>query len=99
MSIAEAPDLGSVPATWHAMSAEEVEKKLRVDPSRGLDAAEAAERQKAEAKQAEQRRLKWIQDWTQYAINSLPYNARREAEMEVHAAVQELLSALDPSQP
>jgi len=62
-------------------------------------AAEAAERQKAEAKQAEQRRLKWIQDWTQYAINSLPYNARRAAEMEVHAAVQELLSALDPSQP
>ena len=44
MSIAETPDSGSVPATWHAMSAEEVEKKLRVDPSRGLDAAEAAER-------------------------------------------------------
>jgi magnesium-transporting ATPase (P-type) len=33
-----------MPATWHAMSAEEIEKKLRVDPSRGLDAAEAAER-------------------------------------------------------
>jgi magnesium-transporting ATPase (P-type) len=44
VSIAETPDSGSVPATWHAMSAEEVEKKLRVDPSRGLDAAEAAER-------------------------------------------------------
>ncbi len=44
MSIAETPDSGLAPATWHAMSAEEVEKKLRVDPSRGLDAAEAAER-------------------------------------------------------
>jgi magnesium-transporting ATPase (P-type) len=31
---------------WHAMSREEVENKLRVDPSLGLDAAEAAERLK-----------------------------------------------------
>lgn len=62
-------------------------------------AAETAERQKAEAKQAEQRRLKWIQEWTQYAMNSLPYHARQNAEMEVHAAVQGVLSALDPSQP
>ena len=44
VSIAETPNSGSVPATWHAMSTEEVEKKLRVDPSRGLDAAEAPER-------------------------------------------------------
>jgi magnesium-transporting ATPase (P-type) len=44
VSTAETPDSGSMPATWHAMSAEEIEKKLRVDPSRGLDAAEAAER-------------------------------------------------------
>ena len=61
-------------------------------------AAETVERQKAEAKQAEQRRLKWIQEWTQYAMNSQPYHARRDAEMEVHAAVHEVLSALDPSQ-
>ncbi len=44
MSVAETSDSGSVPTPWHAMSAEEVEKKVRVDPSRGLDAAEAAER-------------------------------------------------------
>jgi magnesium-transporting ATPase (P-type) len=37
---------GSGPAPWHAMSAEEVERDLRVDPERGLDAAEAAERLK-----------------------------------------------------
>ena len=44
MSLAETPDSGSAPVPWHAMSAEEVEKTLRVDPNRGLDAAEAAER-------------------------------------------------------
>src|ERR1035437_538879 len=47
-------------------------------------AAEAAERQRTEVKQAEQRRLLWVQQWTQYALNSLPYDARREVEMEVH---------------
>ena len=62
-------------------------------------AAEAAERQRTELKQAEQRRLLWAQQWTQYAINSLPYDARREVEMEVHTTVQEALSVLQPSQP
>jgi excisionase family DNA binding protein len=62
-------------------------------------AAEAAERQRTEGKQAEQRRLLWVQQWTQYALNSLPYGARREVEMEVHALVQEALSVLQPSQP
>jgi hypothetical protein len=61
--------------------------------------AETVERQRAEAKQAEQRRLRWAQQWTQYALNSLPYDARREVEMEVHAAVQEALALLQPSQP
>ena len=32
-------------------------------------------------------------------MNSLPYRARQNAEMEVHAAVHEVLSALDPIQP
>jgi hypothetical protein len=62
-------------------------------------AAEAAERQRTEVKQAEQRRLLWVQQWTQYALNSLPYDARREVEMEVHTMVQEALSGLQPSQP
>ncbi|MBV9286500.1 MAG: HAD-IC family P-type ATPase [Hyphomicrobiales bacterium] len=35
---------GSEPATWHAMSAQDVEKRLGVDPERGLDPAEAARR-------------------------------------------------------
>ncbi len=46
MSIAEAPDAASASTAWHAMSGADVEAKLRVDPSRGLDAAEAAERLK-----------------------------------------------------
>src|ERR1035437_101578 len=62
-------------------------------------AAEAAERQRTEAQQAEQRRLLWMQQWTQYALNSLPYDARREVEMEVHTTVQEALSVLQPGQP
>jgi len=62
-------------------------------------AAEAAARQRAELKQAEQRRLLCEQQWTQYALNSVPYEARREVEMEVHALVQEALSGLQPSQP
>jgi len=61
--------------------------------------AEAAERQRTEAMQAEQRRLLWVQVWMQYALNSVPYDARREVEMEVHAAVQQALSVLQPSQP
>jgi hypothetical protein len=62
-------------------------------------AAAAAERQRTEVRQAEQRRLLWVQQWTQYALNSVPYDARREVEMEVHTMVQEALSELQPSQP
>ncbi len=47
MSLAETSKPGSVPTAWHAMSAEDVEKKFRVDPNRGLDVAEAAERLKS----------------------------------------------------
>ncbi len=42
MSAAETAESGPTP--WHAMPAEAVEKQLRVDPERGLDAAEAAGR-------------------------------------------------------
>ena len=62
-------------------------------------AAEAVERQRIEAQEAEQRRLQWEQKWTQYALNSVPYNARREVEMEVHTLVSEALSVLQSSQP
>jgi excisionase family DNA binding protein len=61
-------------------------------------AAEEAERQKREAKEAEQRRQRWVQRWTEYALNSLPYGARREIELEVHTAVQDALDVLQPSQ-
>jgi excisionase family DNA binding protein len=77
---------------------EETEDWFR-DRQRQQAAAEAADRQRTEAKQAEQRRLLWVQQWTQYALNSVPYDARREVEMEVHTTVQEALSVLQPSQP
>ncbi len=37
---------GTDPAQWHAMAVEDVESLLRVDPARGLDPTEAAERLK-----------------------------------------------------
>ncbi len=46
MSLTETTVSSSATLAWHAVSAEEVEKTLRVDPDRGLDAAEAAERLK-----------------------------------------------------
>ena len=77
---------------------EETEDWFR-DRQRHQAAAEAAERQRIEAKQAEQHRLLWMQEWTQYALNSLPYGAQQEVEMEVHTIVQEALSVLQPSEP
>jgi excisionase family DNA binding protein len=70
-----------------------------VERQRQKDAAEAVERQKNEAKLAEQRRQQWEQRWIQYALNSVPFDARREVEIEVHAAVDAVLSRLQPSQP
>ena len=46
MSEAETALSESDPAPWHALTAEEVEKRLRVDSGRGLDPAEAAKRLK-----------------------------------------------------
>ena len=44
MSAATTAVSGSDPEPWHAMSAKDVEERLRVDPERGLDAEEAAAR-------------------------------------------------------
>jgi hypothetical protein len=77
---------------------EETEDWFR-DRQRQQAAAEAVEHQRTEAKQAEQRRVLWMQQWTQFALDSLPYGARQQVEMEVNAMVQEALSGLQPSQP
>jgi hypothetical protein len=53
-----------------------------------------ADRRKAEAEEAEQQHQQWLQLWTQYALNSLPWGARQEVEVEVYTAVQEALSLL-----
>src|ERR1019366_5983902 len=76
---------------------EETEDWFR-DRQRQQAAAEAEERQRTVAKQAEQRRLQWMQQWMQYALNSLPYGARQQVEIEVHTMVQEALSGLQPGQ-
>jgi magnesium-transporting ATPase (P-type) len=44
MNVATTAASGSDSTQWHTMTAEQVEERLRVDPERGLDAAEAAER-------------------------------------------------------
>lgn len=62
-------------------------------------AAAAAERQKAEAKQAELQHQQWIERWAQYALDSVPSVARGEVEIEVHTAVDGALSKLQASQP
>src|SRR5271169_1659115 len=46
MNIATTAASGSDSTQWHALTAEQVEERLRVDPERGLDAAEVAERLK-----------------------------------------------------
>ena len=61
--------------------------------------AKAADRQKAEAKQAERRYEEWMQEWTQYALNSVPWAARQEVEVEVYAGVQQVLSLSQSGQP
>ncbi|MGA2186752.1 MAG: helix-turn-helix domain-containing protein [Bryobacteraceae bacterium] len=78
--------------------AEEVEDWFR-DRDRRQAALQAAERRKAEAAQAEQRRRKWIDSWIQYALNSRPYDAPRETELDLHQAVQTALASAQPDQP
>src|ERR1035438_8678288 len=63
---------------------EETEDWFR-DRQRQQAAAEAVEHQRTEAKQAEQRRVLWMQQWTQFALDSLPYGARQQVELEVNA--------------
>ena len=78
--------------------AEELEDWFR-DRNRRQAAQETAERQKAEGAQAEQRRRKWLDAWIQYALNSRPYDAPRETELEIHQAVQTALASVHPDQP
>jgi hypothetical protein len=89
-------------ATLHKLRLEleqqEVEDQLQARDRR-QDAVEAAERQKAAAAQAEQLRRKWRDEWIETALRSLPDGARRETEVEVNGAVEDVLASLQPSQP
>src|ERR1019366_3647006 len=78
--------------------AEEVEDWFR-DRNRRQGALEAAERQKAEAAQAEQRCRKWLDSWIQYALNLRPHDAPLETALEIHQVVQTALASLHPDQP
>jgi hypothetical protein len=62
-------------------------------------ALEAEQRRKAEAADAEQARRKWRDEWIETALRSLPDGARRETELEVNGAVEDVLASLQPSQP
>ncbi len=77
---------------------EETEDWFR-DRERQEAVAKAADREKEQAKQAEQQRFEWIQQWINYALKSLPYEARQEVEIEVHSMVQTTLSGVPASQP
>lgn len=77
---------------------EEVEDFFRERQTRQA-AEEAAERQRVESAQIEQRRLQWIHQWTEYAFSSLPRDLPREVELEVHGSVQQALSGLQMGQP
>ena len=77
--------------------AEEVEDWFR-DRTQRETAAQAAECARIETAQAERRRRDWAENWTQYALNSIPPRAPRETELEVHGAVLQTLALLQPSQ-
>lgn len=77
---------------------EETEDWFR-ERARQKAAEEAIERQQREAQLAQEQRQRWEQQWTEYAFNSLPHDAQGEVEIEVHAAVDAVLSRLHPSQP
>jgi excisionase family DNA binding protein len=77
--------------------AEEVEDWFRERQERQA-AKETAARREAEAKRAQEQRGAWLQKWTQYALESVPHPARRTVELDVHAAIQQALSELQPNQ-
>ncbi len=66
---------------------------------RQQEAAALVERKKDEAIVAEQRRRRWMQGWMRYALNSVPYGARGEVEIEVHGEVEAALSKLQADEP
>ncbi len=77
---------------------EENEEWFR-DRQRQHQAAVVLERQKADAQLAAQWRQQWMHKWKKYALDSVPYAARNEVELEVHAAVTSALSVLHASDP
>jgi excisionase family DNA binding protein len=77
---------------------EEVEDWFRERKHREAEQSAAARRQ-AEATQAEHRRQAWVNQRLQYALDSLPHDAPREVELDVHATVQQALAEIAPRQP
>jgi excisionase family DNA binding protein len=78
--------------------AEEAEDWFR-DRQRQQTAEEQEARRSAEADAAAERRRQWAHLWLQHALDSLPFGAPRELELEVHAAVEDTLKHLDMAQP
>jgi hypothetical protein len=78
--------------------AEEVEDWFRERNKQELP-IRSGELERGEAAAREQRRRAWMQRWTQHALDSLPYGVPREAELDVHATVEQTLMRLQPEQP
>lgn len=77
--------------------AEEVEDWFRDRQRRQAEETETARRQQAAA-QIEKQRQAWANQWIEYALNSLPFEAPREIELDVHVSVQQALSGVQPGQ-
>lgn len=62
-------------------------------------AAKAARRRGVLESQAERVRSEWVALWVAYGMECLPPDAPREAELDVHQAIEEALTDLGPDHP
>jgi hypothetical protein len=77
---------------------ERLQAALKAAEQEAAQAAQNRQCQAAEVARNERRRQERLQQWQQYALNSLPYGHPREADLAVHQAVRELLPTLDLDQ-
>jgi len=103
MEVASAQDLVAfMKATLEKRRIErdlEAEEDWFRERQRQQEAAAAVERERTEAMRGEQRRRQWMQEWIKYALDSVPFSARREVEIEVYSEVDAVLSNLETWQP
>jgi excisionase family DNA binding protein len=92
---------GEVKRQREAMArAEELEREHAVEQTRVQLARDAAERRarELEKEEAEERRA-WTNRWITWALNAVPKGVPREAGLDVHQSVEDVLARLSPKQP